>query len=164
MAGTGPLPSATHQRERVTRRHQAATTTLVDDGAIRGPELAEATGRDDWHADTLRWFAAWRSSPQAQMFAATDWERLLLIAPLRESIARSHSRPSSAAVSELRLNEERLGATYADRRRLRIQIDAPRPLAPGALITRRGADLRARMAWPHTPVSTDLETNEPPSF
>lgn len=124
----GPLPSATHQRARDTRRRLAPSASLTADDVVRGPDLVEATGRDDWHPGTLRWYETWRTSPQAQAFLPTDWERLLLIAPLHDVIARNPQRPSTSAIAELRLNEERLGATYADRARLRMQVvTAARP-------------------------------------
>ena len=126
----GPLPQATHQRARDSRRRLAPNSTITPDGVVRGPDLVEVSGRDDWHPDTLRWFDAWRRSPQAQAFLATDWERLVMVAPLRDVIARNPQRPSASAMAELRLNEERLGATLADRIRLRMNIVADAPLAP----------------------------------
>ncbi|MDF0514724.1 hypothetical protein PX701_13920 [Agromyces sp. H3Y2-19a] len=53
-----------------------------------------------------------------------------MVAPLRDVIARNPQRPSASAMAELRLNEERLGATLADRIRLRMNIVADAPLAP----------------------------------
>lgn len=104
------------------------------DGITRGPDLVEVTGRTDWHADTLRWFGAWRTSPQAQAFLATDWERLVMIAPHRVVIARNPERPSSSAIAELRLNEERLGAALADGIRLRMRV-ADGPERADAVVT-----------------------------
>lgn len=96
----------------------AATHKLTDDGQTRGPDLAEATGRE-WDADVLGWYDVWRKSPQAQLFAATDWQRLVMLAPLVESHFAS---PKAATMSEIRLNEERLGATITDRMRARMTI------------------------------------------
>lgn len=116
MAGRGPLPQEQHQRERDTRRRQADVVSVVQDGEIRGPELEGPYG-DDTHA----WYLDWRTSPQAVLFSNTDWRRLLLMAPIVEGYFR---RPSAAALSEIRLNEERLGGTYTDRLRAKIRIEA----------------------------------------
>ncbi len=124
----GPLPQATHQRDRDSRRRLASNANLTPDDVVRGPDLVEVSGRADWHPDTLRWWNAWRRSPQAQVFLSTDWERLITVAPLRDVIARNPLRPSASAIAELRLNEERLGATLADRIRLRMSV-TPAPLA-----------------------------------
>lgn len=95
-----------------------ATQKLTDDGLTRGPSLEDATGRT-WDDDVLRWYDVWRKSPQAQLFTSTDWQRLALLAPLVES---HFAAPKAATMSEIRLNEERLGATVTDRMRARITV------------------------------------------
>lgn len=120
MAGIGPTPREHHQRERDTRRRQAGAVTIADDGVLRGPELPDKPG--GWHPETLNWWETWRRSPQAQLFEPTDWEVLKRAALLHDSVWRS-SKPSAAAISELRLIEERFGATYVDRMRARIKIN-----------------------------------------
>lgn len=113
------------------------------DGVIRGPSLAEATGREGWPPMVHRWWATWREAPQARDFEATDWMRLALLATFVESVLE---RPSAAALSEIRMNEERLGATVVDRMRARMTIapredDAERHLAPVAPIGRKRGDV-----------------------
>jgi hypothetical protein len=115
MAGTGPLPKPQHQRERDTKRRQSDSVTVKADGVVRGPELSGT-----YSAQTVAWYETWRTSPQALLFEATDWQRLQMLAPLVDSYLRV---PSTAALAEIRLNEERLGATYADRQRTRIRIE-----------------------------------------
>jgi hypothetical protein len=95
-----------------------ATHNLTADGVVRGPDLSEVTDRT-WDADVLRWYQTWRESPQAQLFEATDWQRLALLATLVEKL---YSGPTAAVMSEIRMNEERLGATFTDRMRARISI------------------------------------------
>ena len=85
------------------------------DGELRGPELA-----DGYDAGVVEWFETWRRSPQAQLFEDTDWARLVMLAPIVQAYLR---RPSAAALSEIRMNEERLGATVVDRMRARIVIE-----------------------------------------
>lgn len=122
MAGRGPAPKQQHQRERDTRRRQADSVTVSDDGVLRGPDLVEATGREDWHPMTLAWYERWRLAPQAVLFEETDWGRLLLLAPMVDYYNKG-AKPSAAALSEIRLNEERLGALYVDRQRAKINIE-----------------------------------------
>lgn len=95
-----------------------ATTTLTADGVVRGPDLEEVTDRS-WDKDVLRWYQTWRESAQAQLFTPTDWQRLAILAPLVE---KHFSGPTGATMSEIRLNEERLGATIVDRLRARITV------------------------------------------
>jgi predicted acyl esterase len=115
----GPVPKGTHQRERDTRRRQADVVTLTDDGVQRGPALVGA-----YSQDTFEWYATWRAAPQAQLFASTDWSRLKVLASMVDAY---FTKPSAAALSEIRLNEERLGATYTDRLRAKIRVETGTP-------------------------------------
>jgi hypothetical protein len=117
MPGRGPLPSAQHQRERDTKRREAGIATVTRDGTIRGPAL-----EGEFLPQTFSWYETWRTSPQAQVFEATDWLRLALLAHL---VNAYFIAPTTGALAEIRLNEERLGATRPDRLRARIRIIAP---------------------------------------
>lgn len=118
---SGPAPKQQHQRERDTKRRQADSVTVTRDGILRGPSIEDATLQDHWSPATRAWWEDWQRSPQAALFESTDWRRLALLAPMIEGYFR---RPSAAALGEIRLNEERLGALYVDRLRARIRIDA----------------------------------------
>ncbi len=118
----GPLPKETRQRERDTKRRSSEFVTVTRDGVLRGPTLAKATGDSSWSPQVRSWWDTWRRSPQAVLFEDTDWGRLALMVPIVEAYFR---RPSAAALSEIRMNEERLGATYADRLRSRIRVTDP---------------------------------------
>src|SRR5690606_11972482 len=105
------------------RRRNAPVHTeisLTRDDEIRGPSLDELTGRSDWSEEVRRWYETWRRWPQAQVFEVTDWSRLGLLAPMVELYFR---RPSAAALGEIRMSEERLGATVVDRMRARMSIE-----------------------------------------
>lgn len=140
MPGRGPLPSPVTQRERTTRARQSATAIVVDDGEVRGPELV-----GDFSPFTRDWYDTWRRAPQGQLFTSTDWLRVRMLAPLVEAYSR---RPSAAAFSEIRLNEERLGATYVDRVRARIRVAQAADAVVTAIPSDRFADLRARASRP----------------
>ena len=140
-------------------------TVLTDDGELRGPELV-----GEYAPETLAWFETWRRAPQAQMFLATDWGRLVLLAPIVDGYFR---RPSAAALSEIRMNEERLGATVVDRMRARIRIAEPEldeaPTGPVGSnvtpITARRDSIRARLAADPEPepVLAELPTASDPA-
>ncbi|WGH21177.1 terminase small subunit [Arthrobacter phage ObiToo] len=125
MAGRGPAPKLQHQRERDTKRRQADAVLLKADGELRGPDLPLAIAAP--HPETVLWWETWRRSPQAQLFEDTDWEALKRAALLHDYVWKSTTtpggKPSAAAISELRLIEERYGATYVDRQRAKIQIE-----------------------------------------
>lgn len=129
MAGRGPAPKQQHQRERDTRRRQSGAVVLAADGVLRGPELPSAILEP--HPETVAWWSTWRASAQAQLFEPTDWEALKRAALLHDYVWKSTTtpggKPSAAAISELRLIEERYGATYVDRQRARMEITQDKP-------------------------------------
>ncbi|WNN93957.1 terminase small subunit [Arthrobacter phage Nitro] len=146
MAGRGPAPKLQHQRERDTKRRQADAVLLKADGELRGPDLP--LGIVNPHPETILWWDTWRRSPQAQLFEDTDWEALKRAALLHDYVWKSPQKPSAAAISELRLIEERYGATYVDRQRAKIQIergeDADAEVVQLRSVSSR-ADVMARM-------------------
>lgn len=111
-------------------------------GTVHGPTLEDATLSADWSPFVVKWWDTWRLMPQAVDFEATDWLRLALLAPFYEAVLR---KPSAATLSEIRMNEERLGATVVDRMRARMIIepreDAEATLAAVAPIRRKRADV-----------------------
>lgn len=120
--GTVHAPKPDDQR----RRRNAPTVSerlLTRDGEIRGVPLGELTGRHDWDPQTLAWYETWRTSPQAQVFEATDWRRLGMLAYLVEEFMTGGA--DTKTLAEIRQNEERLGATYTDRQRARMRIEDP---------------------------------------
>ncbi|TDC29862.1 hypothetical protein [Micromonospora sp. KC213] len=140
-----PKSDATRRRRNAPAHGE---TVLPRDGEIRGPELAALMPSRTFSADVLAWFDDWRRSPQAAVFELTDWRRLALLAPIVESYFR---RPSAAALSEIRMNEERLGATVVDRMRARMRIEDDAEtdgddLPAGVIPIDRRAALRDRLA------------------
>jgi hypothetical protein len=140
MAGRGPAPKLQHQRERDTKRRQSDAVLLRADGELRGPDLPP--GIVNPHPETLRWWDTWRRSPQAQLFEDTDWEALKRAALLHDYVWKAPQKPSAAAISELRLIEERYGATYVDRQRAKIQIERGEP-ADAEVVQLRSVSSRA---------------------
>ncbi len=95
---------------------------LTRDNTLRGPSLEEITARTVWMPATRKWWDVWRRSPQAAVFEETDWQRLSMVARIHDAYV---AKPSKALLEEIRMNESLLGATAADRQRLRMKIEAP---------------------------------------
>lgn len=119
MAGRGPAPKPADQR-RHRIKDPIPTSNLVDDGQLLGPDMETLTGRKDWPPLVERWYKIWRTSPQAKQFIDTDWQRLGMVAYLYEQFL---IEPKGTLLAEIRLNEERLGATVVDRQRARMQVE-----------------------------------------
>lgn len=125
MAGYGPPPSE-NKRRRNADRYEGLETAVDPAAVVAAPRLP---GR--WPAAVKRWYETWCSSPQAQAFTVTDWQRLHMLAPL---VAQYWQTPDRGLMAEIRLNESLLGATHVDRLRARIKV-ADQPQAQAAEAT-----------------------------
>ncbi|GAA3473897.1 phage terminase small subunit [Nonomuraea roseola] len=132
MAGQGPAP----KDNRVRRNADSVDTITLAESPTDVPRLR---GYARYSAATRAWWDTWANSPQAAVFAPTDWMRLSMLAPLVEQY---HEEPKTALLAEIRLNEERLGATVADRQRLRMKIEGPKENKPKLAPVRDIADRR----------------------
>lgn len=162
MAGRGPAPNPDHVRR---NKDAIPTTPLRSHSRVFGFELpddalGEVVERDDegkviscepekWHPIVVRWWEAWRRSPQAVTMATdADWFELLACARLYQDYW-TKSRGRTMAAAELRQRMAKFGATHEDRLRLRltIELDEPTPVGDpdaGASVTNLD-DRRSRL-------------------
>lgn len=122
--------------DRVRRNKERYVIDVVEaDGKIRGPVLPR--GRK-WCVETKAWWHSWRKSPQSMLMTETDWEEMLVTALLHNMMwAQSDpdytdsGRPKNGAVSATQLASEirqrvgKMGATYEDRKKLRMAVETP---------------------------------------
>nr|WP_054686471.1 hypothetical protein [Microbacterium sp. No. 7] len=81
--------------------------------------------REQWHKQTVRWWENWRRSPQGtRMVTDVDWDYMLDTALMHHQMWMSGGRNSERA-AEIRVRVAAFGATYADRLRLRLEIEVP---------------------------------------
>jgi len=119
-----------HKDPRAIRRNKEPEKQLVKaDGKLRGMKLPEGMLTDkhgepeDWHPMTKKWWAAWRSSPQAAgMLSEVDWYFMIDTALIHHNMWKN-GRWEFA--NELRMRVAKFGATPEDRNRLRMEIDVP---------------------------------------
>lgn len=129
MAGRGPAPKETRQRERDTPIREIVRSDdklggfdLPDDVLPVDKETGE---REEWHPQTVRWWQNWRESPQAtKMLTGPDWDYLLDTA-LMHHIAWESGGRNSERFAEIRIRVAAFGATPADRLRLKLEIEEP---------------------------------------
>lgn len=138
----GPAPKPQDRRRRRNAPALGEARTIHRDGKLRGPTWAQATKGitppgGEWLPHVREWYETWRAAPQAALFEGTDWQRLKALTVVVQQFYRS---PSSTALGEIRLSEERWGATVTDRLRARMQIESPEitpePSAQDAAATR----------------------------
>ena len=135
MAGKGAPPAETRSRA----RDNVQRDMLRSNGKISGydlpddvlpmkstdPESPDFGIREEWHAQTVRWWDNWRESPQAsRMLTMVDWDYMLDTALLHHQMWMSGGKNSERA-AEIRMRVAAFGATLADRLRLRQEIEVP---------------------------------------
>lgn len=124
MAGRGPAPKATRSRPRDAARREAASTTVVDAGALYGPELPEGVLPDEqsWHPQTLALWAALRRNPLLADEPDLGWQFLIDTALMHHTM---WAKGRWEFASEVRLRVAKYGATPEDRMRLKVKIATP---------------------------------------
>lgn len=129
MAGLGPPPKEGGKLGRYQSQLDKPEHELAADSC----EAPRLPGYREYSYRVKRWWDTWVASPQAQTFVATDWQRLLMLAPmvgayyaLMEGDVRA-VRSALLILAEIRQNESLLGATHLDRLRGRIKIDRDTP-------------------------------------
>lgn len=122
MAGRGPAPKPPERRARSGKG--AAAQTVLPFRPAKQPTLPRGY---PWPDRTKKWWKAWGDSPQAALFADTDWEFLADTALLHATAWASAERAiqtgekiDTSHHAELRLRVAKFGATIEDRARLRI--------------------------------------------
>lgn len=133
MPGRGPAPNP----ERRRRNKDETPSTPIAPGRAEAPELP---GADGLRLETVQWYATWAESAQAAAFLSTDWQRLHMLARI---VDRYYADPSTKDMAEIRLNEERLGATVADRLRSRMVLEEETKATPARSV--KASDPRARL-------------------
>lgn len=125
MAGRGP--ARTGKAVRRNKGPETHTISAPKGNKKYGWQLPKNVLRDkdgdivDWHPMTVKWWEAWRSSPQAtRMLTEPDWQFLLDTA-LMHHMMWQNGRWDFA--SEVRLRVAKFGATPEDRLRLHLEID-----------------------------------------
>lgn len=139
MAGRGLPPAESRSRA----RDNVVRDTIKSDGTLGGFDLRDLPEeflpiarkedwpdentpvREMWHPATLRWWDNFRSSPQAtRMTTDVDWDYLLDTA-LMHHVSWQSGGKNSERFAEIRIRVANFGATYADRLRLRLEVEVP---------------------------------------
>jgi hypothetical protein len=102
------------------RRGHKATIAMTQIPSGPPPAAPDLPNADTYLPQTRTWYETWTKAPQAHQFVATDWQRLHMLAPIVDAYFQE---PKIQLLAEIRMNEQRFGATPEDRLRLRWQLD-----------------------------------------
>ncbi len=119
----GPVPKRASQRRRQNKDQSGLTPTSVPGAAVvERPEPDEA-----WHAAARRWYEALGGSGQAQFYEPSDWAQAFVWAELL-SRALQMDRVPAHLVAAWASGAAELLTTEGARRRLRIELERPKPV------------------------------------
>lgn len=139
------------------------TGALQWDGVRRGPDLHDEEPDIKWCNRTLKWWDAWRDSPQAMLMTDTDWEQMLNVAFLHQQLWGWHiivdkenggfvdvpcdPKDAKSLSGEIRIHLEKMGATIKDRGSLgmRIQTSGADVVKQAEQELKAGTDYRQRL-------------------
>lgn len=114
-------PPRVDPEKRVSRHEPMSPTQDLEPGRkVKAPPLP---GARTIGAPARAWYKLWCESEQAQQFLMTDWQRLWMLAlVVRDFYATDEPKLRASLLGEIRLNEEKLGATAESRLRLRWRM------------------------------------------
>lgn len=118
MAGRGPAPKGERSRDRDTPEFDR----LADLGDVFGPDLPAGVlpDNEDWHPQTVAWWAALRRFPLLRDEPDLGWQFLIDTALMHHTMWQ---KGRWEFASELRLRVAKYGATPEDRMRLKIKLE-----------------------------------------
>lgn len=129
----GPIPnrSGDLSRERDANRSRGDRPTLTK-GVARE---AKIPGHDPkWERAVIRLYATTRTSGQADFYQSSDWSFFWIQCDLLDRVMKS-DRPSAQMVSAIMSSLASFGLTEGDRRRMRIELEAPQEETEDASVT-----------------------------
>lgn len=142
MGARGRIPKDASERVRRNKVFEAE----LESGEFEplGPALPQYFGPDGgkvrYSKRTRERYERWRRSPQSRHFLASDWDRLLDLAPLWHALEMSPL--DTKLTAEIRAAEKTLGATIEDRLRAHIKVTAPKPAVEPSPLPRSANRLR----------------------
>lgn len=131
MGARGPVPKLETSRARDAK----VTDRLAWDGEIRGFDLpADALQSDEsWHPMVVKWWEAFRRSPQAMLLSSDiQWETLLGAMRTYQDLWTGQARGRTLRAAEFRQTLTHYLITPADARRSGIEFVMPEPSEDGS--------------------------------
>lgn len=133
----GPPPKLNRTRARDTK----VTERMAWDGQVRGfdlPDDALAPG-EEWHPMVVKWWEAFRRSPQARLLSSdVQWSTLVLAARIYQDVWAGPDRGRAVRAGEVRQLLSQYLVTPADARRAGIEF-----VLPGAVPDSESTDAAA---------------------
>jgi hypothetical protein len=96
----------------------------IAQGVATGAEHPIPEADTSWKPKARSWYNSLKLSGQSEFFEPSDWATAVAAADAYDVFLRTHNASILAQFTRL---SERLGATIADRKRTRIELEEPAP-------------------------------------
>lgn len=121
----GPIPKRSEDLAR-GKRYEPEGTLAISKGTARGGKPYPTKGT--WHPLAKQWYNSLKKSGIADYFEASDWATAVVVAEeLSNYLKTDPMRRNGQMLTTLLTTMTSLGATEGERRRMRIELEAPKP-------------------------------------
>jgi hypothetical protein len=136
---SGPVPNRSEDLAR-PRERKGKDIVPVTKGELRKVRIPAAN--KDWHPIAKRWYNSLKVSGQSDFYQTSDWAFAYSVAddlsyyknPLVNRDGEEYHKRSGQMLQSIYSAMERLLVTEGDRRRVRIELTAPEPVAESAAV------------------------------
>lgn len=136
MAGTGPIPKREAER---TRRNKDDGVQLAKGNAC--PVTVPPTD-ETWAPRAKAWYESLSTSGMREFMQNSDYEYARILC---DALTDYYRRPSAMMLASILSGMTSLGTTEGDRRRMRIELEAPKVKLESASVTAIG-DYKSKLA------------------
>lgn len=124
MGTRGPVPKRSEQR----RRANQPSTPVVK--AEAGAVTSQPAGEEYWHPIAAAWYRSLADSGQSRFYEPSDWATARVVTEaMHRDLTHLMVIPPAAVTAYLKAATALL-ATEADRRRLSVELQRPKPASP----------------------------------
>lgn len=126
----GPPPKREDQRRRRNKNPDGLATVTAAGG--KRPQLPRVS--PGWHPLMKDWFRSLKESGQSQFYEASDWQTARLLAEIMSQELNSGEPVKAAMLGEFNRAAASLMTTEGERRRLRVELQAPQAQEDGGKV------------------------------
>lgn len=121
---SGPIPKRSEDLAR-GKRYEPEGSIQTTKGIARGGKAYPAKGT--WHPMAKQWYNSLKKSGIADYFELSDWATAVVVAEeLSNYLKTDPMRRNGQMLTTLLTTMTSLGATEGERRRMRIELEAPK--------------------------------------
>jgi hypothetical protein len=125
----GPMPKRSEERTRRNKPENEGGIALSKGVAkpVRVPAVDS-----NWHPRAKAWYRALKSSGMADYYQNSDYETARILC---DALTEYYKRPTAMMLATILQGMTALGTTEGERRRMRIELEAPKEATTPASVT-----------------------------